>query len=156
VVKTGKTPVIEGAEWRKLLAAIPATTLRNLRDRALIATLIYSFARTNAALEMEVEDLRPRNAGWTVRLHEKGSKEHAMTRHHALAEALRAYIDAAGIAAPIGCHTSRATGITAYLANGGALGHAQEIAAHESPRTTKLYDRTKERLTQDKVERIRL
>ena len=34
--------------------------------------------------------------------------------------------------------------------------HAQEMAAHESPRTTKLYDRTKERLTQDEVERIRL
>ena len=41
-------------------------------------------------------------------------------------------------------------------ANGGALEHAQEMAARESPRTTKLYDRTKERLTQDEVERIRL
>ena len=38
---------------------------------------------------------------------------------------------AAGIAAEIGCHTFRATGITAYLANGGALEHAQEMAAHE-------------------------
>ena len=41
-------------------------------------------------------------------------------------------------------------------ANGGALEHAQEMAAHESPRTTKLYDRTRERLTQAEVERIRL
>jgi integrase len=140
-----------------------------------------------------------RGAGWTIRLHETGGKQHATPGHHALAEALRAYIDAAGIAedrkgwlfrtarghngttlsakpmsqpdawrmirrraaaagiaAPIGCHTFRATGITAYLANGGALEHAQEMAAHESPRTTKLYDRTKERLTQDEVERIRL
>ena len=63
---------------------------------------------------------------------------------------------AVGIFAPIGNHSFRATGITAYLANGGALEHAQEMAAHESPRTTKLYDRTKERLTQDEVERIRL
>jgi hypothetical protein len=47
----------------------------------------------------------------------------------------------------IGCYTFRATGITAYLANGGALEHAQEMATHESPRTTKLYDRTRERLT---------
>jgi integrase len=54
----------------------------------------------------------------------------------------------------IGNHSFRATGITAYLANGGALEHAQSMAAHESPRTTKLYDRTKERLTLDKVERI--
>ena len=42
------------------------------------------------------------------------------------------------------------------LSYGGALEHAQEMAVHESPRTTKLYDRTKERLTQDEVERIRL
>lgn len=62
----------------------------------------------------------------------------------------------AGIFAPIGNHTFRATGITAYLNNGGALEHAQSMAAHESPRTTKLYDRTKERLTQAEVERIRL
>ena len=43
-----------------------------------------------------------------------------------------------------------------YLSDGGTLEHAQEMAAHESPRTTKLYDRTSERLTQDEVERIRL
>ena len=39
------------------------------------------------------------------------------------------------------CHTFRATGITAYLSNGGTLEHAQQIAAHASPKTTKLYDR---------------
>ena len=98
VVKIGKTPVLEGDEWRKLLASIPTTTLRDLRDRALIATLTYSFARITAALKMRVEDLRPRGAAWTVRLHEKGGKEHAMPCHHSLAEALHAYIDAAGIA----------------------------------------------------------
>jgi hypothetical protein len=50
----------------------------------------HSFARISAALKMKVEDLRPRGAAWTVRLHEKGGKEHAMPCHHALAEALRA------------------------------------------------------------------
>jgi hypothetical protein len=64
VVKTGKTPVLEGEEWRKLLGSIPAASLRDLRDRALIATLTYSFARINAALKMKIEDLRPRSAGW--------------------------------------------------------------------------------------------
>jgi hypothetical protein len=44
--------------------------------------------------------------------------------------------------------TFRATGITVCFANGGALERAQAMAAHERPRTTKLYDRTKERLTQ--------
>jgi hypothetical protein len=47
-----------------------------------------------------------------------------------------------GIATPIGCHTFRATGITIYLTNGGTLEKAQMMAAHSSPRTTKLYDRT--------------
>src|SRR5260370_1143000 len=65
---------------------------------ALIATLTYSLARMTAALKMKVEDLRPRGAGWTTRLHAKGGKQHTMPCHHALAEALRAYIDAAGIA----------------------------------------------------------
>ena len=61
---------------------------------------------------------------------------------------------AAGIPTKIGCHTFRATGITAYLENGGTLEHAQQIAAHESPRTTKLYDRTTDQITLDEIERI--
>lgn len=61
---------------------------------------------------------------------------------------------AAGIPDRIGCHTFRATGITAYLLNGGTLEHAQRIAAHESPRTTKLYDRTSDEITLDEIERI--
>jgi hypothetical protein len=56
--------------------------LRDLRDRALIATLTYSFARITAALRMKVEDFRPKGAGWQVQLHEKGGKQHAMPCHH--------------------------------------------------------------------------
>ena len=52
------------------------------------------------------------------------------------------------------CHSFRATGITAYLLNGGSLENAQRIAAHESPRTTKLYDRTGDELSLDEIERI--
>jgi site-specific recombinase XerC len=98
VVKTGKTPVLDGKEWRKLLDAIPTDTVRDLRDRALIATLTYSFARITAAVNMKVEDLRPQGAGWRLRLHEKAGKHHTMPCHHSLAEALHAYIAAAGIA----------------------------------------------------------
>ena len=53
-----------------------------------------------------------------------------------------------------GCHTFRATGIPAYLEAGGTLKNAQTMAAHESPRTTKLYDRTADEITLDEVERI--
>jgi integrase/recombinase XerD len=52
------------------------------------------------------------------------------------------------------CHTFRATGIPEYLENGGTIENAQAIAAHESPRTTKLYDRTSDEITLDEVERI--
>jgi hypothetical protein len=97
---------------------------------------------------MRVEDLQSKGSAWLIRLHEKDGKQHMMPCHHALAEALHAYT-AAGITAPIGNHSFRATGTTAYLANGGTLEHAQSMA-----RTTKLYDRTKERLTQDEIERI--
>jgi integrase len=59
-----------------------------------------------------------------------------------------------GLPENICCHTWRATGLTAYLSNGGLLEHAQQIAGHESPRTTKLYDRTTDQLSLDEIERI--
>jgi site-specific recombinase XerD len=59
-----------------------------------------------------------------------------------------------GTRVKIGCHTFRATGITAYLEAGGTLEKAQAMAAHESPRTTKLYDRTGDEITLDEIERI--
>jgi site-specific recombinase XerD len=60
----------------------------------------------------------------------------------------------AGYKIKLGCHVFRATGITAYLEAGGTLENAQAMAAHESPRTTKLYDRTGDEITLDQVERI--
>lgn len=63
---------------------------------------------------------------------------------------------ACGLPAKISCHTWRATGITAYLQNGGSLEHAMRIACHESARTTKLYDRTSDDVNLDEIERIRI
>jgi len=61
---------------------------------------------------------------------------------------------AAGIKTEIGCHTFRATGITVYLKNGGKLEIAKQMAAHESARTTGLYDRRDDEISLDEVERI--
>lgn len=74
-----------------------------------------------------------------------GSDAWAMVRRRA---------KAAGIETAIGCHTFRATGITVYLTNGGTLEKAQQMAAHESAKTTKLYDRTNDAISLDEVERI--
>jgi integrase/recombinase XerD len=67
---------------------------------------------------------------------------------------IRRRAPAAGIKTEIGCHTFRATGITAYLKNGGRLEVAQQMAAHESARTTGLYDRRSDEVSLDEVERI--
>jgi integrase len=76
-----------------------------------------------------------------------------MTRNDALRMVKRRTL-AAGLPETTCNHTFRATGITAYLSNGGTIENAQAIAAHESPRTTKLYDRTSDEITLDEIERI--
>jgi integrase/recombinase XerD len=177
-IKRGKTPVLTPDEARKLLDSIDVAMVVGLRDRALIGMMAYSFARVSAAVAMRVEDYYATGKRWWVRLHEKGGKRHEMPCHHDL----EAYLDTArgrtgeltespmsridvwrmirrraidaGLSADICCHTFRATGITAYLENGGTLENAQLMAAHESPRTTKLYDRTGDEITLDEVERI--
>lgn len=63
---------------------------------------------------------------------------------------------AAGLPESVCCHTFRATGITTFLSNGGRLENAQAIAAHESPISTKLYDRTNTPLCMEDVERIKI
>jgi integrase len=81
--------------------------------------------------------------------------ERRMTRTDALRMIWRR-ARAAGIETELGCHSFRATGITVYLMNGGLLEHAQQMAAHESARTTKLYDRRNDKVTLDEVEKIML
>ena len=61
---------------------------------------------------------------------------------------------AAEIGTKVGCHTFRATGITAYLKNGGTLEKAAAMANHSSTRTTQLYDRRRDEMSLDEVERI--
>jgi len=76
VVKKGRTPVLEQDEARALLAVIDISSQIGLRDRALIGTMIYTFARVNAVLQMNVADYFTQGRRGWVRLHEKGGKEH--------------------------------------------------------------------------------
>ncbi len=82
-------------------------------------------------------------------------REKAMSRFDVL-HMIKRRAKAAALPYSTCCHTFRATGITTYLQNGGTLEHAQTIANHESPRTTKLYDRTHEELSVDEIGRIRI
>jgi integrase len=197
-VRHGKTPLLDPAEARTLLDSIDVSTPIGLRDRALIALMVYSFGRIGAALAMRVEDVFTQNRRLWVRLREKGGKRHEMPCHHSLDEYLHAYLDGTGIAddlkgplfrtvgrgtgrltrtplpqanahamarrrtmtagieTKIGNHSFRATGITAYLKNGGTLEKAAAMANHASTRTTQLYDRRQDDISLDEVERIRV
>ncbi|RZA12986.1 MAG: integrase, partial [Proteobacteria bacterium] len=91
-VGKGKTSVLAADEARAMLDAIDVTTPVGLRDRALIALMVYTFARVGAALQMRVEDVYIQGRRMWVRLHEKGGKEHEMPCHHNLEEYLHAYL----------------------------------------------------------------
>ena len=95
IVRTGKTPVLQPTEARLLLDTIDTSTLPGLRDRALLAVMVYSFARVSAVVGMRVEDYYQQGKRWWLRLQEKGGKHHAVPVHHKA----EAYLAAAGIAA---------------------------------------------------------
>ena len=98
-VKRGKTPILAADEARQLLDAIDLSTLAGLRDRALIALMVYSFARIGAATGMKVEDVFTDQRRLWVRLSEKGGKRHEMPCHHNLEAYLHAWIDGSGLSA---------------------------------------------------------
>jgi integrase/recombinase XerD len=113
--KKGKTPVLDREEARALLAAINTTSLTGLRDRALIAIMIYTFARIGAVVQMNVCDYFSQGRRGWVRLHEKGGKEHEAPCVPKLEAYLDTYIATAGIAddkdSPLFRTTGRSTGI---------------------------------------------
>jgi site-specific recombinase XerC len=67
VIKGGKTPVLDTEQTRALLEAIDTDTIVGLRDRALIAVMVYSFARVSAVIGMRVEDYYPNGKRWWFR-----------------------------------------------------------------------------------------
>jgi site-specific recombinase XerD len=82
VVKVGKTPVLDAQQARELIDSIDVSTPAGLRDRALIGTMVYSFARVGAVVKMDVRDYWPNGKRWWLRLHEKGGKHHEVLAHH--------------------------------------------------------------------------
>jgi len=79
------------------IGEIPTETVRDLRDRALIGTMLFTTARIGAALSCKVGDYYADGFGRMLCLHEKGGKEHRVPVHHELVEYLETYLDAAGI-----------------------------------------------------------
>ena len=98
VVRKGKTPVLDAAEVRTLLDSIGGESHSDLRDKALIGLMLYSFARIGAVVGMKVEDVFTQNRRLWIRLHEKGGKLHDMPCNHNAEAYLHAYLDGCGIA----------------------------------------------------------
>ena len=96
--KSGKTPVLSAEEARQLLDSVDTSHVVGLRDRAVIALMVYTFARVGAMVKMRVEDYYLQQKRWWVRLHEKGGKRHEMPAHHNLETYIDEYITEAGIA----------------------------------------------------------
>ena len=64
---------------------------------------------------------------------------------------------ASGILKRVCCHSFRATGVTQYMNSGGTIEIAQRIAGHTSPSTTRIYDRSGDRLTlEEEIERVQI
>ena len=66
----------------ELPISIDVSDIVGLRDRALIGTMVFSFARISAVLGMKVEDYYQNGKRWWIRLHEKGGKFHEVPANH--------------------------------------------------------------------------
>lgn len=100
-------------------------------------------------------ELREDRKGPLFRTIARGTKRLSDTPPQANAfQMVRRRAVAADIETAIGNHSFRATGITAYLKNGGTLERAGTMANHASTRTTQLYDRRADDVTLDEVERV--
>lgn len=113
----GKTPVLERQDAKKLIDSITGQDVASLRDRALIATMLFSFARVGALVAMKVRDYRGAgSANAMFVLHEKRGKFHPVPAHHLAAQYVEAYLAAAELThtpdAPLWQSATRARGLS--------------------------------------------
>lgn len=114
----GKTPAIADFQARALLEAPDRETLKGKRDRAILSTLLYHGLRRAELCALTVGDVHQRRGVTHLRVLGKGSKLRYVPLHPSTAEAIEAYLEAAGHAAEVhgglfrplqrrgNCHTS--------------------------------------------------
>ncbi|MDQ3332429.1 MAG: site-specific integrase, partial [Planctomycetota bacterium] len=96
-VVEGKTPHIAVQEARKLLASIETRTVVGLRDRAIVATMIYTACRRGAVAKLRRADFYDSGDQWFYRFAEKGGKSREIPVRHDLQQFVREYIERAGL-----------------------------------------------------------
>ena len=193
----GKTPEITVKKARKLLQSIDAEKLTGKRDKAIIATMIYTACRTSVISRLRIKDFYYSGEQYIIRVREKGGKSREIPVRHDLEQYLFDYLESAGIQGEnpnsplfrsvVGktnavtkktlqrtnvwhmlkrryknaglpsnlCgHSFRVTTITDLIEQGVGIEDVQNLAGHADPRTTRIYDRTKRKVTRNIVERI--
>jgi integrase/recombinase XerD len=82
--------------------------------------------------------------------------EHKHLDRRSILKLVEKRASASGIVKQVCCHSFRATGITEYMNSGGTIEIAQQIAGHKSSSTTRIYDRSRDRLTIEEIERVKI
>ncbi len=93
----GKTPEIPIPDARKLLASVDTSHVVGLRDRAILAVLVYTGARAGAVAKLKRGDFYHAGGQWMLHFEEKSGKSREIPVRHDLQELIGAYIDAAGL-----------------------------------------------------------
>ena len=194
-VVEGKTPEIRPDQVARLLTSIDVSTKIGLRDRAVLAVLIYTAARVGAVAKLTLKSVKHDGSQYTLRFSEKGGKSREIPVRHDLELALLAYMEAAaitegplfrtaagktekltenpmtgidicrmmkrrlkaaGLPGQYSPHSFRVATVTDLLEQNVELESVQDLAGHADPRTTRLYDRRRRKVTRNIVERISL
>ena len=192
-VVEGKTPQIDRDQVRALFKSIDVSNLVGLRDRAILAVLVYTAARVGAVAKLTLKSLKHDGTQYSLRFSEKGGKSREIPVRHDLEQFLREYIDAAkisdgrlfrtavrktkvltkngmtgidicrmmkrrlkaaGLPGHFSPHSFRVTTVTDLLEQNVPLEDVQYLAGHSDPRTTRIYDRRRRKVTRNIVERI--
>ena len=192
-VVEGKTPQIDRDQVRTLFKSIDVSNLVDLRDRAILAVLVYTAARVGAVAKLTLKSFKHDGTQYSLRFSEKGGKSREIPVRHDLEQFLREYIEAAeitegrlfrtaylktktltrnamtgidicrmmkrrlksaGLPGHFSPHSFRVTTVTDLLEQNVPLEDVQYLAGHSDPRTTRIYDRRRRKVTRNIVERI--
>jgi site-specific recombinase XerD len=95
----GKTPAIADKEARQLMNLPNDKSIKGLRDRAMLATLLYHGLRREELCRLKVKDIHSRRGVPHLRVLGKGSKTRYLPLHAGAQELLNDYLDEAHHAA---------------------------------------------------------
>jgi integrase/recombinase XerD len=93
----GRTPEITVEQCRRLLGSLQAHSVIELRDRAVIAVLIYTAARAGAVAKLRLKDFVHDGEQFTLRFAEKGGKARSIPVRHDLERYLKEYLAATSL-----------------------------------------------------------